>query len=448
MLDSYRTGSKKLGLYYRVKKTKTFQKGGFVLILFLACSSDRSKENEDTSNALTYYRDIQPIMEKNCLRCHLGKGPGVGDFSSPEEVQIFADLILNAIDDNRMPPPAADPSCREYIGSEDMTVTQEDRNTIAAWIDSNKEIGDPNDAVAIDLNKYTLQDGDLEVTIAEPYIPQYEKPEDLDNEYRCFVLEHGRDENFYIEALYPQIDNAGIVHHIVLAKAKRNSIIDGADRPEGIDCLSGAQDVVEDGTSAILEGMIAAWAPGAAPIVFENAGILIQSDDVFVLQMHYYKGGTPEGMSDQSGYIMKTTDSVEKTIMMGPYGYEDFLIPAGESEYSYVEVLKAPTDFMIWATFPHMHLLGTGYRLHVVRADSAEEECIVQSEHYDFNNQLTYQFTEPVKIYEGDEIYFECTWDNSAENPNAYWETPQDVGYGERTDQEMCYAFTLLSFGH
>ena len=47
--------------------------------------------------------------------------------------------------------------------------------------------------------------------------------------------------------------------------------------------------------------MIAAWAPGAAPIVFEDAGMLVRPDEVFVLQMHYYKGGTVDGATDQSG---------------------------------------------------------------------------------------------------------------------------------------------------
>ena len=291
--------------------------------LFFACNSEPTQTEKDTSENLTYYRDIQPIMEKNCLRCHLGNGPGVGDFSNPEEVQIFGDLILNAIDDGRMPPPAADPDCREYIGSDEMTVTEEDRNTIATWIDSNMDIGNPEDAVAIDLNKYTLQDGDLEITIAEPYVPQYDKPEDLDNEYRCFVLEHGRDENFYIEALFPKIDNASIVHHIVLAKATRDSIIEGADTPAGMDCLSGAQNVVESGSSAILDGMIAAWAPGVLPsfwrmlefiknICICNSNALLQA---------------PEGSSDQSGYPMKTTDRVDRTVLMAPYGYQFLIQP-------------------------------------------------------------------------------------------------------------------------
>ena len=421
-----------------------------MLYLLLACNADPETitPKEDTSKKLTYYRDIQPIMEKNCLRCHLGKGPGIGDFSDPEEVDIFADLILNAIDDGRMPPPAADPNCREYVGSKEMTVTEADREIIAKWIEEGKIIGDSADAIEIDFNQYTLQEADLEITITEPYVPIYDKPEDLDNEYRCFVLEHGKSENFYIEALYPKVDNTSIVHHIVLAKASRDSLIEGADTPQGIDCLGGAQDLVDSGSNGVVDGMVAAWAPGAAPIIFEDAGILIRPNEVFILQMHYYKGGTPEGAKDQSGYFMKTTSNVSKNVLMAPYGYYDFLIPAGDSDYTHGERFEVPADITIWATFPHMHLLGTGYHLSVTRGNSGEEECVVESDNYDFNNQLTYQFTDPIKVYEGDEIYFECTWDNSAENPNAYYDTPQDVGYGQRTDEEMCYAFTLISIGH
>ena len=128
--------------------------------------------------------------------------------------------------------------------------------------------------------------------VLRTYTPIYDKPEDLDNEYRCFVLEHGKDENFYIEALYPKIDNASIVHHIVLAKAARNSLIEGADNPQGIDCLGGAQDLIDSGSSGVLDGMVAAWAPGAAPIVFEDAGILIDQMS-FILQI-LLQGGTPK----------------------------------------------------------------------------------------------------------------------------------------------------------
>ena len=97
--------------------------------------------------------------------------------------------------------------------------------------------------------------------------------------------------------------------------------------------------------------------------------------------MHYYKGGTADGATDQSGYMMKTTDSVEKTIVMAPFGYGDFTIPAGDPAYTLNQSFELPTDITIWATFPHMHLLGTGYHMSIIREDTEEEECVVQSEH-------------------------------------------------------------------
>jgi hypothetical protein len=75
------------------------------------------------------------------------------------------------------------------------------------------------------------------------------------------------------------------------------------------------------------------------------------------------------------------------------------------------------------------------------------EACIVASDRYDFNNQLTYGFTAPVHVSSGTAINLSCTWDNSAENPNQMHDPPSNVRYGERTDEEMCYAFSLVSYG-
>jgi hypothetical protein len=83
-----------------------------------------------------------------------------------------------------------------------------------------------------------------------------------------------------------------------------------------------------------------------------------------------------------------------------------------------------------------------------VEREDGTEDCLLEgTERYDFHNQLTYMFNEAPVVRPGDRVHFECTWDNSAENPNQLFDPPQDIGYGERTDQEMCYAFTLVSVG-
>ena len=45
----------------------------------------------------------------------------------------------------------------------------------------------------------------------------------------------------------------------------------------------------------------------------------------------------------------------------------------------------------------------------------------------------------------GDTVKVTCTWDNSAENPNQQNDPPVDVGFGEHTDDEMCFGFTYVA---
>jgi hypothetical protein len=68
----------------------------------------------------------------------------------------------------------------------------------------------------------------------------------------------------------------------------------------------------------------------------------------------------------------------------------------------------------------------------------------LESDGYNFDNQLTFMYKEPFAVNGGDTLGFECTWDNSAENPDQFYDTPQDIRYGERTDEEMCFVFALI----
>ena len=58
---------------------------------------------------------------------------------------------------------------------------------------------------------------------------------------------------------------------------------------------------------------------------------------------------------------------------------------------------------------------------------------------------MTYQFSETVDFAQGDTMNYACTWNNSESN-DALDGDPQTTGYGERTNEEMCFFFTLVSF--
>ena len=84
----------------------------------------------------------------------------------------------------------------------------------------------------------------------------------------------------------------------------------------------------------------------------------------------------------------------------------------------------------------HMHTLGTYGATSVEKADGASE-VLVELPNYDFQWQFIYQFTEPVRFEDGDEMRLECRWDNSGARSDG---EPIDVTWGEGTDDEMCVA--------
>jgi hypothetical protein len=209
--------------------------------------------------------------------------------------------------------------------------------------------------------------------------------------------------------------------------------------PEGYDCIGSG---MGDGVT----GMLAGWAPGGLPIEYPDGyGMRVAGGDRIVLQIHYFLSGPDAvGLADSSGYAFRTTDTVDTTVVMYPFGPTTFNIPAGDEAYSKAFTVPLPFSFDILGVFPHMHVLGSGYEMTLTH--EGESQCLVQSDRYEFGNQQMFQFSEPASVEAGDIVSMECTWNNSESNPELIHSPPIDVGYGERTDEEMCFAFMLAAY--
>jgi hypothetical protein len=366
------------------------------------------------------------------------------DFQEPDNASAWAEAMLSQIDAGVMPPPVADPSCRDYQDSERMFLPEQARDLLAAWIDEGKPIGEEADLVIVEPVPTQLENPDLKITLPKAYMPVFEDAENPGNEYRCFYIEHDRTEDFFLTGMAPAIDSVALAHHIVIAKAPKDQIKDKYKTDDGWSCING------EGTN-VLDGMIAGWAPGTMPMLFdEGSGMRIGKDDAFILQMHYYNNGQgDQPLTDQSAYEFTTVTDVDREVLMFPLGPTSFRIPAGEANHTESMSFTIPNGITASAhgTFPHMHVIGSSYRLWVEHEDGSET-CGAQSNNWDFDNQITYMFNEPVLLIGGDTIHFECSWDNSKDNPDRIHDEPIDVRYGERTDEEMCFAFTFLSLGH
>jgi hypothetical protein len=92
---------------------------------------------------------------------------------------------------------------------------------------------------------------------------------------------------------------------------------------------------------------------------------------------------------------------------------------------------------------PHMHLRGKDFKYTVVYPDG-RDEVILNVPRYDFNWQLSYEFTQPLTLPAGSRIDCVAHFDNSANN--KYNPDPtQEVKWGDQTWEEMMIGwFTYL----
>ena len=387
-----------------------------MILLLLACLPAQ----------VTHSEHIQPLLDQHCVRCHQAGGLGLGDFEDPAQVQSFAERIVTRAQDGTMPPPASDPACRDYQSSERLTLGDRDLKLLEKWAEQGFAAGEGTLVRDLPDEGLALAGTDLNVTVPR-YGPSFSDEREPGNEYRCFVLEHGRDSAFYITGIQPVVDQSSVLHHMVLGAVPRDEVGSAGAGPEGVDCIN-------DDMGAI-EGLIGVWAPGMEAMqMADGAGLMVTSEQVFVLQVHYFQSG-PEsaGLVDESGFALRTTDSVAQPLEMVTVGSQSFRVPAGQGDYTFEGAWESASDRKIYGVFPHMHERGAGYQMRL--PERRRDTCVLDGDGYDFSNQLYYLFREPIWLKAGEQLDYSCTWDNSG--------NPDDVFYGERTDEEMCFFFVL-----
>lgn len=397
-------------------------------LLLVACD----KGGDSAAEAPTYYKDVRPILDQSCARCHADGGVAPVSFDDPKTVQALATKIQVYTQEGIMPPPAPDPACAPYEGDDTYYLTDEAKQTLSDWADADAPLGDPVDAPPPH-EAPTLAPFDVELRGELPWTPEFASGDN--NAYRCWAFDLGNDEDVFVTGFEALIDQVPEMHHAVLFLDTTNTA-DLSDA-DGFDC----DGLGEDGWD-----YIHAWGPGAPYLQFaEGQGIRFPAHARIVYQSHYYLNGTPT--PDNSGYGLLLADSVETEVFVLGLGVTDFVIPAGDSQNEQVMDMPWPGhwgDFTLLGVWPHMHQLGNGFDFTISHEDGSES-CVVDMKDYDFHNQLLVWLDEPLPIVPGDDVTLTCHYDNSSDNENNPNDPPIAVNFGEGSDDEMCFGF---SYGH
>ena len=396
---------------------------------------DTALSNDQIDPDVTWHADISPLLQDNCTGCHAEQGIAFG-LESFSVASAFGAEMLDAVSSGRMPPwPADEDTCLPLQGTR--TLSEDSISLLERWVELGTPEGSPDDAPASDTDTAPPMEADLALVMPDPYTPKADQPDD----YRCFLLDTGIDEETFVTGMQVSPGNASIVHHVILyTDPDQNAqALDDADEGPGYECFGGPG---FDNT-----GVIGGWAPGQDAVRLpEGVGLRLSPGVPVVAQVHYHSANDPGG-TDQTTIVLDTEEDVATEGYLLPLANQGIDIPAGVSNHveSRTFTFNYGLNVRLWGGTPHMHLLGSSIRISVEPPDSDEETCLISIPEWDFDYQNFYLFDEPYTLENGSTIHMECIYDNSADNPSQPNDPPMDVGWGDGTADEMCLVFALMS---
>ncbi|HEY2838014.1 MAG TPA: redoxin domain-containing protein [Pirellulales bacterium] len=421
---------------------------------------------QPTANAtITYSKQIARVFQDHCVECHRPGRIGPFAMTSYEEVAGWGEMIREVVDLGRMPPWHADKKHGSF--SNDLSLSDENKKLIAAWVDSGCPEGDPADLP----KPREFADGWV---IGEPDQVVYigENPVDVPAEgvieYYHFTVDPGWKEDKWLMAAEAKPSSLETVHHILVfvqppggggflgglggnRGAKTNDAKGDSgkgDSAKGRDGNPGAGPGLRGGRGGGIESgnMIAGYAPGMNPLLHTDGttAMHVKAGSKLVFQLHYTPNGTPA--KDRSYVGLKFTDpeKVKWVARSTSVANMLFAIPPGDSDYQVTAEGKFEHDTLVANMTPHMHTRGKSFRYEVTYPDG-NQEILLDVPRYDFNWQTTYMLEKPKLLPKGTKLVCTAHWDNSEDNlsnPNPN----KTVTWGSQTFEEMMIGFYVEVF--
>ncbi len=369
----------------------------------------------------TYAKEVSRLMQENCQQCHRPTSVAPFSLMNYRETKARAKMIKEVVTSKRMPPWFADPAHGKF--SNDRRLTDDQINTLVAWIDGGAPLGDEKDMPEPKQFVDGWQIGQPDVIFELPIEIDVQATGVVD--YQNYQVETNFDQDMYVQAAEALPGNTKVVHHIIVTAIDPANPRDRANREH-----------------------VAGMAPGAEPVWFEpgTAGI-IPKGSVLNFQMHYTPTGKAEKDRSKIGIVFAKEKPKYISKTQGAFNTK-FAIPAGNDNHEVLSSWTFDENARLLTLMPHMHYRGKDFKYTAVFPDG-REQVLLAVPRYDFNWQLTYRLDEPLLLPAGSRIDCVAHFDNSDKNA-ANPDPKSEVKWGDQTWEEMMigwFRYTALPDG-
>jgi mono/diheme cytochrome c family protein len=370
---------------------------------------------QTTSATATFARDVAPVLYKNCVSCHRPTMFAPMSLLTYEEARPWARAIKQRVMKREMPPWSADAPLGTF--KNDPRLSQQEIDTIAAWVDAGAPRGNDRDLPAPPTfaDGWTIGKPDAIFTMTE----EFNVPAEGTIPYQYIRVSTNLTEDKWIQAIEFKPSNRAVVHHII-ANAQ----------PAG----HGAQDERTPGRVSL--GGITPNMPGE--IYEPGVARKLPANSEIILQMHYTTNGQPTTDRTSVGVIF-AKEPPKKVFGGGMILNLGFVIPPGADNHEVKGSQTLAQDTVLRSVMPHMHMRGKDMT-YVAYYPDGRVETLLSVPKYLFDWQIVYDFTEPKVLPKGTRIEVTAHFDNSPNNP--YNPDPtQTVRWGDQTWEEMMIGF-------
>ena len=385
----------------------------------VGCLITFEKKPLESSN-ITYCKQVAPILNEHCVDCHRPNEIGPFDISNYDEIRGWLDMIVEVIEQKRMPPWHAEQGKVEFKNARHMPA--ESLALIKRWVENGAPYGNVKDLP----KKPDVLEGwrlpsrpDLVVSMRDR---PFKVPATGTIDYQYFVVDPMITEDRWVSAAEVIPGNASIVHHAIVFI-----------RPP-------------DGVESTGVGWLTAFVPGQRATLFPPGyARKVPAGSKLVFQMHYTTNGQKQSDVTKIGMNFINSDQVTHQVFTLVGLDQEFEIPPHASNHEVASSLRwLPPKGELLGIMPHMHLRGKSFRMTATaKSDEAsvpEVATILDVPRYDFNWQHTYELKFPIQLDAIQELNFVVGFDNSSSNP--FNPNPNEyVLWGDQTWEEMAVAF-------
>jgi hypothetical protein len=399
---------------------------------------------------VTFSKDVAPIIQAKCQECHQPNSIAPMSLVTYQDARPWARSIKERVSTRQMPPWHIDPSVGVNKFKNDMSLTDEQVDTIVKWVDGGALQGDPKDLPPakplVTSNEWQgVRDGygppDLVVRSSEYTMPAQHQ----DVWYRpesAIPLTEPRWLRM-VEIRPTSLKARKIIHHSVAYQVLNPDNVEANNlgtATGGPSTQPTAADLVNR------RPMIMEWAIGKGYDRYrDGTGKLIMPGETISWDQHIHAVGEEIAGGSELGlwFYPKGQEPKKRSYLIGFTGIDRAkMLDIPPNSIAHTEgftVLKENT--LITNFQPHFHLRGKAMKVEAILPDG-NRQVISYVGNFNFNWMTNYIYDDdaaPV-FPKGTVIQVSAFYDNTKANKNNP-DPDQWVGYGDRTVDEMAHAW-------